>query len=202
MCRVYMMVQQFPQQRQQNRSLHSHRWRSTAPPRWRRTSEPRRSARPRSPPGRWTRSPPTSAANLQRRGRKDGRDVRERSIYWMECAAPPAPSGQRKWNDISQPHSHTQAFITQPVVWAICMSNVHFIHYAGRQCQRTEQVFPFWDVEKGEETFFGTQSRRRFSCSTAKQRLITTGKQGEGETTAVLFVPRTRTEDQDGQPVV
>lgn len=30
------------------------------------------------------------------------------------------------------------------------------IHYAGRQCKRKEQVFPFWDLKKEEETLCAT----------------------------------------------
>lgn len=39
----------------------------------------------------------------------------KKSIHWMECvclvsAAALGPPGQRKWNDISQPHSHTTLY--------------------------------------------------------------------------------------------
>lgn len=30
------------------------------------------------------------------------------------------------------------------------------IHYAGRQCKRKEQVFPFWDVKEEAETPLAT----------------------------------------------
>lgn len=141
------------------KSLHSRQWRSTAPLRWRHMSGRLRSARPRSPPGRWRHFPPTSPSYLQRRG-GEKKSSREKSIYWMErvclvSAAPSGPSGQRKWNDITQPHSHTTHYYIASGVGHL-YEQCALIHYAGRQCKRKEQVFPFWDVKKEEETLRAT----------------------------------------------
>lgn len=123
----------------------------------------------------------------KRRGKKSSR---EKSIYWMErvclvSAAPSGPPGQRKWNDITQPHSHTTHYYIAGGVGHL-YEQCALIHYAGRQCKRKEQVFPFWDVKKrrGDITryisgFSESPELCWFSCSTPKQRLIAAGKQSE-----------------------
>lgn len=102
----------------------------------------------------------------------------------LVSAAPLGPPGQRKWNDITQPHSHTTLYYIASGVGHL-YEQCALIHYAGRWCKRKEQVFPFWDVKKRRGDImryisgFQDPGPSWFSCSTAKQRLITAGKQGE-----------------------
>ena len=69
--------------------------------------------------------------------------------------APLDPPGQRKWNDITQPHSQTTLYYIASGVGHL-YEQCALIHYAGRQCKRKEQVFPFWDLKKEEETLCAT----------------------------------------------
>lgn len=48
---------------------------------------------------------------------REKKSNREKSIYWMErvclvSATALGAAGQRKWNDITHSHIHTQPFIT------------------------------------------------------------------------------------------
>lgn len=61
------------------------------------------------------------------------------------------PPGQREWNDITQAHSHTTHYYIASGVSHL-YEHCALIHYAGRQCKRSEQVFPFREVKKEEET--------------------------------------------------
>lgn len=102
----------------------------------------------------------TDFAIISAEKRREKKSSREKSIYWMErvclvSAAPSGPSGQRKWNDITQPHSHTTHYYIASGVGHL-YEQCALIHYAGRQCKRKEQVFPFWDVKKEEETLRAT----------------------------------------------
>lgn len=50
-------------------------------------------------------------------GEREKKSNREKSIYWMErvclvSATALGAAGQRKWNDITHSHIHTQPFIT------------------------------------------------------------------------------------------
>lgn len=96
-----------------------------------------------------TLSTDLGSISAEKRGKKSSR---EKSIYWLErvclvSAAPLGPPGQRKWNDITQPHSHTTLYYIASGVGHL-YEQCALIHYAGRQCKRKEQVFPFWDVKK------------------------------------------------------
>lgn len=70
-------------------------------------------------------------------------------------AAPSGPSGQRKCNDIIQSHSQSPHYYIASGVGHL-YEQCALIHYAGRQCERKEQVLPFWDVKEEEDTLCTT----------------------------------------------
>lgn len=77
------------------------------------------------------------STSAERRGKKKN-PVMKKSIYWMErvrlvSAAALGPAGQRKWNDITQPQSHTSLYYIANGVGRLC-EPCALIHYAGRQC--------------------------------------------------------------------